>query len=147
MTRIMACRNSSSSHYLNQWWLFANCNSGNKFQWNSNRSTNILIQQKAFGHSVSKIVTWRGATQEVSTLAIPEYSGFSSRMANTLCLHRVGGILPLPEPVLTKISEHNSPINHDPKRTYHKKREHVTETSPHWEIFLHLSKVAYEALN
>ena len=39
---------SAPSHYLNQCWNIVNWTIGNKLQWNSNRNSNIFIQENAF---------------------------------------------------------------------------------------------------
>ena len=42
------------SHYLYQCWLFVNWIFRNKFQWNIDGNSNILIQENAFGNDVGK---------------------------------------------------------------------------------------------
>ena len=44
------------SHYLNQHWDIVNWTIGNKFQWNINRNSNILIRENAFENVVWKMV-------------------------------------------------------------------------------------------
>ena len=39
---------SPPSHYLNQCWCIVNYTLRNKFQWNFNRNSNIIIQEKVF---------------------------------------------------------------------------------------------------
>ena len=46
---------SAPSHYLNQCWNIFNWTIGNKLQWNSNRNSNIFIQENAFENVVSEM--------------------------------------------------------------------------------------------
>ena len=46
----------AQSHYLNQCWNIVNWTLGNKFQWNFNLTSNIVIQENAFEYGVCKIV-------------------------------------------------------------------------------------------
>ena len=50
--QIIACVCYAPSHYLNHCWFIVNWNITNKFQWNSNRNSNIFIQEKAFQNVV-----------------------------------------------------------------------------------------------
>ena len=52
----MACRLLAPSHYLNQCWFISKWNLRNKLQWNSNKDSNIFIQENAF-----EFVVWKMA--------------------------------------------------------------------------------------
>ena len=48
LVRVMACRCSAPSHYLNQCWFVVNRTSENKLQWNLNWQSISFIQENAF---------------------------------------------------------------------------------------------------
>ena len=57
LVQIMACRQSSPNHYLNQCWNTVNWTFMNVLQWNFNRNSNIFIQQIAFQNVVCKMAS------------------------------------------------------------------------------------------
>ena len=51
---LVAC--SAPSHYLNQCWLIVYWILSSKFQWNSNRNSNIFIEENMYENIVCKMV-------------------------------------------------------------------------------------------
>ena len=48
---------SAPSHYLNQWWNIVNLTPRNKFQWNVNQNSYIVIEENAFENVVWKMAS------------------------------------------------------------------------------------------
>ena len=75
---LVAC--SAPSHYLNQYWLILNWALRKKLHWNSNRNSNISIQENVFENDVCKMA---------AILFQPQYVNLSkfrcSWMVNSLC--------------------------------------------------------------
>ena len=68
LVKIMACRCSAPSHYLNQCWNIVNWTFRNKNQWNWNWNSNIFIQEIVFENIVCKMASILSRPQWVKCL-------------------------------------------------------------------------------